>query len=253
MFGRRSPSIFTFTEAPLMALAERHRAAYASAAPFSHVVIDDFLPLDVANRLLDAFPAPDAPNWLDWTKRDTVHQPKKQGIGHASRLEGADPFVHNVLFAFNSSPFLRFLERLTGIPKLIPDPHLHGAGLHQILSGGKLAVHADSTILTPLKLFRRLNALLYLNKSWRPEYGGDLELWDETCSRCEKKIAPAFNRLVIFNTTKRSFHGHPQPLSTPPDITRKSLALYYFTSEADPAERYDDEIDWRETEAAATR
>ena len=62
-----------------------------------------------------------------------------------------------------------------------------------------------------------------------------------------KSIAPLFNRLVVFNTTKHSFHGHPKPLNTPPSVTRKSLALYYFTSEPSPGDRYDDQIDWRET------
>ena len=176
-----------------------------------------------------------------------MHQPKKQGIGHASKLEGAPPYLHNVLFAFNSFAFLDFLEKLTGIQRLLPDPHFHGGGLHQILSGGKLAVHADSTVLTPLHLFRRINALLYLNKNWPAEYGGDLELWNADCSRREKSIAPLFNRLVVFNTTKTSFHGHPKPLNTPDAVTRKSLALYYFTSEPNPGERYDDVIDWRET------
>lgn len=247
MLALRNPPIFTFRHADLVARAERHAGEYRSAQPFPHAVIDDFLPADVADRLLKSFPPPDAEHWLDWTKRDTVHQPKKLGIGHASKLEGAPPYLHNVLFAFNSFPFLDFLERLTGIGKLLPDPHFHGGGLHQILSGGKLAVHCDSTVLTPLHLYRRINALLYLNRNWRPEYGGDLELWDATCSRCEKSIAPLFNRLVVFNTTKHSFHGHPRPLNTPPSVTRKSLALYYFTSEPSPGDRYDDQIDWRET------
>ena len=136
---------------------------------------------------------------------------------------------------------------MTAIEKLLPDPHLHGAGLHQILSGGKLDVHADATIFAPLNLYRRINVLLFLNKGWKAEYGGDLELWSEDCTQREKAIAPLFNRLVVFNTTKTSFHGHPRPLNTPKHVTRKSLALYYFTSAPSPDDRYDENIDWRET------
>jgi hypothetical protein len=230
----------------LLGLAETLHDGYRSARPFPHVVVDDFLPDEVATRLLKAFPTPDAGNWLDWRARDTQHQPKKLGIGHASRLEGVDPYVHNVLFAFNSSPFLKFLESLTGIERLLPDAHLNGAGLHQVLSGGKLALHADSTFMPQLRLYRRVNALLYLNKGWKAEYGGDLEFWDRECANREKAIAPIFNRLVVFNTTKTSFHGHPKLLNTPAHVTRKALALYYFTSEPNAGDHYDENIDWKD-------
>jgi hypothetical protein len=242
--------IFTFARDGLLRQAESLRDDYRAARPFPHVIVDDFLPQDAATRLLEVFPPPEAALWLDWRARDTQHQPKKLGIGHASRLEGADPYLHNVLFAFNSSVFLSFLETLTGIDKLLPDPHLHGAGLHQILSGGKLDVHADSTVLSPLNLYRRINALLYLNKDWKAEYGGFLELWNADGSQREKTIAPLFNRLVVFNTSKTSFHGHPRPLNTPEDVTRKSLALYYFTTAPSADDRYDENIDWRETRDA---
>jgi len=45
-----------------------------------------------------------------------------------------------------------------------------------------------------------------------------------------KGIQPVFNRCVIFNTDADSYHGHPDPLNTPDAITRKSLALYYYTA-----------------------
>ena len=36
---------------------------------------------------------------------------------------------------------------------------------------------------------------------------------------------------MIFNTGQISFHGYPDPITCPPDVTRKSLALYYYTVE----------------------
>src|SRR5205085_6755926 len=74
--------------------------------------------------------------------------------------------------------------------------------------------------------------LLYLNRDWREDYEGQLELWDETMTRCRQRILPIFNRCVIFNTTSSSFHGHPVPLACPEGMTRKSIALYYYTSNA---------------------
>lgn len=237
---------FVFQIKELEELANTCRNEYVTGQPFPHLVLDDFLPLDYANQVLEVFPDQHSPVWLDWTKRDTVHQPRKQGIGHASRLVEVSPYLQNMLFAFNSYPFLHFLEILTGIDKLLPDPHFHGGGLHQILSGGKLAIHADSNVLGPLDLFRRVNVLLYLNKDWKAEYCGNLEFWDPGLQRCVKSIPPIFNRLVVFDTNKKTFHGHPAPLNTPPDVTRKSIATYYYTAKPARDGAYDDQIDWRE-------
>lgn len=54
-------------------------------------------------------------------------------------------------------------------------------------------------------------------------------------TRCEAKILPVFNRFMVFGTTDITYHGHPDPLQCPEGVTRKSLALYYF-SNGRPAE-----------------
>jgi len=64
--------------------------------------------------------------------------------------------------------------QLTGIDALVPDPHFEGGGLHQIEPGGHLKVHADFNRHPRTGLARRLNALIYLNRDWKPEYGGAL-------------------------------------------------------------------------------
>ena len=102
--------------------------------------------------------------------------------------------------------------------------------MHQIVRGGKLAIHADFNTHRRYGLDRRLNLLLYLNKNWREEYGGHLELWDRNMSGCQAKVLPVFNRVMIFSTTDYTYHGHPDPLNCPDGMTRKSLALYYFTN-----------------------
>jgi Rps23 Pro-64 3,4-dihydroxylase Tpa1-like proline 4-hydroxylase len=130
---------------------------------------------------------------------------------------------------------LRFLEVLTGIKGIISDPYFTGGGLHQIKRGGKLSVHADFNFHNDLKLDRRINVLVYLNKDWEEAYGGHFELWDRDMSKAQQKILPLFNRCAIFSTTSYSYHGHPTPLACPPDRTRKSIATYYY-SNGRPAE-----------------
>lgn len=206
----------------LMELAQRHRDGYRSAEPFPHAVLDDFLPSDVAERILAAFPAPGE---IAWHRFD---RPTEKKLA-TTQIEEIPPAVRLLLHEFNSPPALRFLETLTGIPRLIPDPYLRGGGLHQIERGGWLKVHADFNRHEDWGLDRRLNLLLYFNKDWQEDYAGHLELWDPQMTRCVKKVAPLFNRCVVFTTTESSFHGHPDPLLCPPGQTRKSMALYYYT------------------------
>src|SRR4029078_5720896 len=134
------------------------------------------------------------------------------------------------LFAeLNNRAFLGFLEALTGIEGLIPDPHFEGGGLHETKRGGHLGVHADFNVHERLGLERRLNLLIYLNEDWEDEYGGSLELGDKDMSECAVEVKPIFARGVIFNHALDSFHGHPDPLSCPPDRSRRSIATYYYT------------------------
>jgi Rps23 Pro-64 3,4-dihydroxylase Tpa1-like proline 4-hydroxylase len=135
-----------------------------------------------------------------------------------------------VLYFFNSRFMLDFLEELSGIDGLIPDPYFMGGGLHQIKPGGFLEVHADFNRHGKLKLDRRLNVLLYLNQNWKEEYGGHFELWNKDMTAPVRKILPLFNRMAMFSTTSTSYHGHPTPLSCPPDRTRKSIAIYYYSN-----------------------
>lgn len=247
LFNIGTPPIFTFNDNELQQLAKQNKQKYEEANPFPSIVIDDFLPDKVGNMMLRAFPKPESEVWLDWKKRNITRQPKKLGIGHASRLATADPFIHNVLAAFNSFPFLNFLEKLTGIKHLISDPYFHGGGLHQTLSGGKLSIHTDFNYLESLGLYRRINVILFLNKGWKKDYKGNLELWNEDKTHCETEIAPIFNRLALFETNKKTFHGHPEPLNTPDNITRKSLALYYYTALPKEGDLYDGKTDWVDT------
>jgi Rps23 Pro-64 3,4-dihydroxylase Tpa1-like proline 4-hydroxylase len=205
------------------ALAQSAHADYVSARPFPHIVLDNFFDPALLELILEEFPKPDA---IRWQKFDNPQEMKlasstEASFGSATRL---------LLYHLNSATFLEFLSAVTGIDNLIPDPRFEGGGLHQIVRGGKLGVHADFNKHRDFGLDRRLNLLLYLNKDWREEYGGHLQLWDRDMTRCETKVLPVFNRVMIFGTTDFTFHGHPDPLTCPDGMSRKSLALYYFSN-----------------------
>ena len=214
---------FRFDQAWLEKLAIKYREEYYRAKPFPHIVIDNFLPESVLEGVLNEFPKIDSINWqkFDAPEEKKLAAKQEQQMGENTRL---------LLYQLNSSTFVNFLEALTGIDGIIPDPHFEGGGLHQIERGGYLKMHVDFNRYSKLRLDRRLNLLIYLNKNWQEEYGGCLELWDKDMTQCEKKILPVFNRCVIFGTTDYSYHGHPDPLNCPDGQTRKSLALYYYSN-----------------------
>lgn len=209
--------------ARLKKLAATLAPQYQAAEPFPHIVIDDLLPEGPLLQALEAFPTARELRWIDY---DAVHE-RKLAFPEAERLPVP---LREVLYFLNSAVVLRFLESLTGIGGLIPDPYYTGGGLHQIEPGGFLGVHADFNKYERLDLDRRLNLLLYLNRDWQEEYGGHLELWDRTMTRCVKKVLPVFNRCVVFSTTDTAYHGHPNPLACPAGRSRKSLATYYYTN-----------------------
>jgi Rps23 Pro-64 3,4-dihydroxylase Tpa1-like proline 4-hydroxylase len=193
--------------------------------PFHYFYVDDFLPKEMAESLLACYPSP---NQNNWTKTTYAHQRNKHHV------QSGFPEPIESYFELTATPrFLKLMSDVTGVDGLISDPALFGGGLHQSLPGGFLDVHIDYNIHPATKLYRRLNLLVYLNKDWRKEYEGYVELWDMENKKLLENIAPLFNRAIIFETNEISFHGHPKPLKCPSPMTRKSLAIYYYTKERD--------------------
>jgi Rps23 Pro-64 3,4-dihydroxylase Tpa1-like proline 4-hydroxylase len=197
---------------------------YLTAAPYPHAVIDDFLPLEVAERLLVDFDQAQE-GW----KHYKHFNERKLAL---TNLEQMPPHTQRVMHALQSQETLDFVARLSGIEKLISDPDLEGAGMHLVKQGGFLNVHTDFLIHTKKPSWsRRINLLIYLNKDWKEEWKGYLDLWNADMSQCVESVAPIFNRCVIFSTIENSFHGHPHKLACPPDRSRKCLLLYYYVDE----------------------
>ena len=197
---------------------------YSSADPFPHLQIDNFFSNEYLNSVLNEFPdlsnLTNSQNYknqneIKFANNDYKHFPEK---------------IKNFFNFLNSESFLNFLQTLTSInEKLLADEQLNGGGLHEIKTGGLLKVHTDFNKHPTNNFDRRVNVLIYLNKDWKEEYKGSLELWDKEMKECRQKILPSFNKMVIFSTTDFSNHGHPDPIDCPKNISRKSIALYYFS------------------------
>jgi Rps23 Pro-64 3,4-dihydroxylase Tpa1-like proline 4-hydroxylase len=220
-------SPFNFDLKRELAHIGRHEAAlktqWFAAEPFRYVICDNFLTREFAEALLANYPSPAQ---TEWDQTTYTHQRKK----FSKNKDFSAPFTD--LFDLSASPeFRAMVERITGIEHVLDDPSLVGGGLHQIFNGGFLDVHVDYNFHPVTKKQRRLNLLVYLNKDWKREYQGRLELWDMRTKRQLQDIEPVFNRAVMFETNEISHHGHPVPLVIPDGVSRKSIAVYYYTDE----------------------
>lgn len=204
---------------------------YLNSRPYPNIILDQFIDNSVAHQCFF-----ELKNYSDWNS--DVHNPYVEdhqinkfftpwSPESLEQIKISAPTVYQTLQYFNSTSFLKFLEDLTGIKNIIPDPNFHGGGCHKVGTGGKLSLHVDYN-LNRSNQYRILNFLLYLNPVWEEEWEGALELWDTKTKECCHKIFPLFNRGVIFTLSDNSVHGHPTPLKCPEHIQRYSLALYYF-------------------------
>jgi hypothetical protein len=217
----------------LDALAKR----FLTAAPFPHVVIDDFVTTE-RSEVLTAFPDH---HWEGWSHFKDAYQHRKMSCGDIDRIPG---LLAHLIQDLSSPAFLEFLEGVTCISRLLPDPYLAGGGLHCSGPGGVLAPHTDFHYYQRLHLFRRVNVIVYLtDEAWKAEFGGCLELYKKGDAQPTVTVDPVWGRCVIFKTDDRSVHGFSKPIVG--DRWRRSIALYYYTSQESASFSGDADTHWR--------
>ncbi len=240
-------TVFAEPKTPLLDLestVEAHKGQYDEATPFPHCCFDNLVDDGLLRSVVGEFPSKSD---SDWRRLETPGNSHKKSIT-ANFEHQLGPATQYLIRALSAPVFLRFLEQLTGINGLICDPYLHGGALHEIETGGFLGLHTDFNWQPHLKLYRRLNLLLYLNPDWKEEYGGHLELWDENMV-VGKRFLPVWNRMIISSVTAKAFHGFPHAIACPPSMSRRSLAMWYYTAELPALQRMDyyfHEPDWME-------
>jgi hypothetical protein len=208
---------------------ERLKQEFASARPFPFIAIDGLLDPAFAEQVADAYPTFESAERLGF-QFNFVNEQRKVQVTDPARFPEPVQRLHQALA---EPEFLDDLSYITGIPKLLADEKLIGGGMHVTGPGGRLDVHVDFNLVKDRALHRRLNILVYLNREWKPEWGGELELWDREVRHREHAFVPRLNRCVVFETSDISFHG-VRPLTCPPNVARQSFAAYYYTSEAPP-------------------
>ena len=215
-----------FDDVKYQNLARELTPQFTEGEPFPHVVVDDFLPRDIAGAVAAAFPKPDSQELGKWKLHENENTTR--WFLEDSRYF-PDP-LRELAACLGSRPFMQFLVTVTGIPSLFLDPYFVGGGAMSTPNGGFLQVHADFNWHALLQSWRRVNVLLYLTPRWRQEWGGALELWSRDGKVRVQNIDFKFNRVVIFETSSDSFHGQPEPLNSPVGTLRNIFSAFYYTS-----------------------
>jgi len=205
-------------------LTEIEDKIVVSKEPYPHTTIKNFLPVETVKKAENEF--------NEIAKKDDAgcveFQKTKRVLYNYSKMP---PTAKEIIDFLYSENFIKILERKFNLSNLKADWKLFGGGLHESFRGGFLKVHSDFIYMRKSKLKRVLNLLLYLNSNWNKDWGGAIELWDKKMSNCVKSLLPDLNNTIIFRTDNGSNHGFPDPMTCPQDVSRKSLALYYYVEE----------------------
>ncbi|MFI4969150.1 MAG: 2OG-Fe(II) oxygenase [Lysobacterales bacterium] len=232
----RNAATETLIAPHVAARADDYTAAFARRDPFRHVVIDDFFNPACAARLLAAFP----PFARGNARNEGGETGRKATVERIRGLGAAYAALDDLI---RSRAFLDLVGRITGIPHLLYDPYYFGGGTHENRDGQDLDPHIDFNRHPLENWHRRLNLIVYLNRTWEDAWGGSLELHSDPRAADDRVslIAPLYNRCVIFETTEWSWHGFSR-IALPAgrdNLSRKSIALYFYTRER-PAEELAD-------------
>lgn len=206
---------------------EKIKEEFKNNQPVPHTVIDNFLPQDLYQKLIEEFKTFPAEQWTEKTL-------PKSGKRLESRNFKNSPVIQTVMNGFSMGTFVSWMEQITGNTQLIPDLHFVGTGLVATPSQSYLGLHIDFNWNDKLKLNRKYNLILYANETWKEEWGGSLELWDFDVTHCVKRIDPKPNRLVAWYCDERLMHGFPSPINTPADVNRQMMLVAYYNSNSSP-------------------
>ena len=178
--------------------------------------IDNLLPQNIAEKIYEVFPPVEEMRLLD-SFREKKYTSKS--------LDKFEPLITDITFAFQDPKVIDKVAGLTGIERAVGDPHLYAGGISAMAKGHFLNPHLDNSHDYEQKNYRVLNLLYYVTPGWKPENGGNLELWNEDVTEAIE-IPSLFNRLVLMSTNDKSWHSVNE---VKPDGVRRCVSNYYFS------------------------
>ena len=191
---------------------------------FPYTVIDNFFNIKIAKKLEKEFP-----NYSD--KKLHEYNNYCEVKKSSNNWNSFSKLTYEVFTILNSEKITNLMSKKLKLPNIVADPGLHGGGLHMMNKKGKLNPHLDYSRHPKMHLQRKFNLIIFLTNNWKKNWGG------ETCfylknkknkklpGKLFKKIYPKFNRAIIFDTSKNSWHS-VDPIKV--KQIRKTIAAYYL-------------------------
>ncbi len=197
---------------------EKFRLEFLLAKPFPHLIIDQFCETEKILKLYSEIPE------IQTKSRDYVFAANKFEKSKIRDISALFSELHDDLISDRFDKFLKYISN----EDVFVDKAFHGGGIHQGKKNSFLDMHVDFNYHPMHKnWFRNLNLLLYLNKDWKPEYGGQLKLEDLRTGE-KTTIDIPFNRMVIQLTRKYTLHGYDLT-HFPEGQFRTSIASYAYS------------------------
>jgi hypothetical protein len=198
---------------------------FLKSIPSPSIIIENFFHDDVALLLNDECQNSNDSHWKVFT-RNGSHMIEYNNIQQL-------PKAYEVYSYLHSGPFLKWLEQLTGINGLIPDPHLIGAGYSKSFRGDTLKIHTDFNWNNELKLYRVLSLIVYLTPGWKVEWGGGLDFYNNDRTEVIKTLPCLYNNCAIWKYDELGFHGYTTPINCPEGKSRNSIRAFYYVSDGE--------------------
>jgi hypothetical protein len=210
--------------------AESVAATYQSAAPYGNLVIEGFFKREVFQALQGELVA----GTRNFSQVFTDEFQKNKTI---STGDSVPPLISLIAAKFAAPEMLRYLEKVTGLKRLVPDPYYNtDYGYYHIVgAGGVLGSHVDHARHSSLGMPHVLNIVVYLTENWNPDDGGALCLYDATGREVVKRVQCMGNRAVLFACTPVAYHG-VEPVTERSGRRRHSLYFAYYAVDGVQAE-----------------
>jgi Rps23 Pro-64 3,4-dihydroxylase Tpa1-like proline 4-hydroxylase len=191
-----------------------------------HFVVDELLPAEIAKNIYEAFPR----SGNGFFDKESFREKKRT----SANLDAYDPILSDITYAFQETIIVDLVSSLVGFRQIEPDPLLYAGGLSMMFEGDFLNPHIDNSHDVKRQRYRRLNLLYYVSPDWSLENGGNFELWDEQRS-VPKTLTSYFNRLVVMETNKTSWHSVSPVKTRGP---RCCVSNYYFSAKSPDETEY---------------
>lgn len=191
-----------------------------------HFFIDNLLSNELCTSIYNSFPK----DGNGFFNRNTFREKKKTCVN----LKEYNRNLSDISYAIQDQSVVDKIGNLLNLKNLEPDPTLYASGLSMMFRNDYLNPHIDNSHDSKRNKYRRLNLLYYVSPGWEHDFGGNFELWDEKVNS-QKTITSYFNRLLVMETNRKSWHSVSKVIVDKP---RCCVSSYFFSNNSPDEEEY---------------